>query len=534
MRTTAATTRRLGWLVAIGILTAPPYSAQDRPADVSSLAPARPGLLAVPIPQLDDLEPAVSDQIREQHRSFVDLTAGKRASTRELADAYGSLGRLFHVYEFFDAADASYRNAMRLAPDEARWIHLRGYLYQQTGRLEDAVDLYVDASRVQPGDRAAAAHLAEVYLGLNRLREAKQQFESVVTVFPAVVRHGLGEVALREGKFQEAIDHLTAALERAPQASSIHYSLAMAYRGLGRLEEARSHLRQRGPGELRPADPIVDELQMLLRGERAHVIQGRRAYESGQFQDAADAFAKAVQAAPTSVAARVNLGMALAQIGNAAAAMEHLDAALRLDAGNVTAHASLGMLFARLRRDLEAVEHLRAAFSREPDEVGVSGELIRVLLRLGRDDEALEALAQAGSFSADDEGAILRLSLLLSDRERYRDAIALVDGAHQRFPDRTRTATTLARFLAAVPDVSLREGSRALALATQVYESQPSPAHGETVALALGELGRCAEAAGWLQGAIERAERDADAAEAARLRTEVSRYRGDSCRPAGR
>ena len=36
--------------------------------------------------------------------------------------------------------------------------------------------------------------------------------------------------------------------------------------------------------------------------------------------------------------------MALAQMGNAAGAIEQLEAALRLDAENIAAHASLGMV----------------------------------------------------------------------------------------------------------------------------------------------------------------------------------------------
>jgi tetratricopeptide (TPR) repeat protein len=477
-------------------LLATALPAAQKPVDLPSIAPARTGLLTVPLPRLDELEPAVSDQIREQHRSFIDLTAGKPA-TKALAEAYGSMGQLLHAYEFLEGAEASYRNASRLDPGEGRWPHLLGYLCQQTGRLDEAAGFYREASRLQPHDRAAAAHLGAVYLELNRLSEAGQQFRGLTEIFPAVARQGLGEVALREGKFAEAIDHLAAALQRAPQASSIHYSLAMAYRGLGRMDQARAHLQQRGPGALRPADPIVDGLQTLVRGERAHVIQGRRAYEAGRFQEAADAFSKAVAASPTSVAARMNLGVALAQTGES----------------------------------VEAADHLRAAFGLSSNEVGVGSALIQVLLRLGRDDEAIDILARAGSFSGDDEDTLLRLSILLSDRERYPEAIELLNESQLQFPDRPRATTTLARLLAAVPDVSLRDGSRAVALAMRVYESQPLPVHGETVALALAELGRCTEASAWLQKAVEQAQRDGDVSAATRLRSQASRYGGDTCRP---
>ena len=55
-----------------------------------------------------------------------------------LMEAYGGLGQLYHAYELTSAAEASYRNANRLAPEEHRWLQLLGDLYDQTGRLEEA------------------------------------------------------------------------------------------------------------------------------------------------------------------------------------------------------------------------------------------------------------------------------------------------------------------------------------------------------------------------------------------------------------
>ena len=83
-------------------------------------------------------------------------------------------------------------------------------------------------------------------LSLNRLADARDLFQQLIDVFPAVARKGLGEIALREGRFNEAVDHLEAALERAPNAAQVRYSLGMAYRGQGRLEQARAQLAKRG------------------------------------------------------------------------------------------------------------------------------------------------------------------------------------------------------------------------------------------------------------------------------------------------
>ena len=521
------------WNATVAPNSSAAHGAAQDPSRASALPPARPGLVSVPLPPLDALELPVAEQLREVQRSLEKLLVGTSRERADLAEVFGSAGRVYHAYEFFDAAEASYLNASRLAPGEVRWLHLLGFLYQQTGRPREAADKYVAALEARPDDRVAIVHLGEVYLQLNRLQDAREEFQKVVSTFPAAASNGLGEVALREGRFEEAIVHFRAALARIPEGGSIHYSLAMAYRGLGRLDEARSHLQRQGPGGVRAVDLIVDELQRLVRGERALVIQGRRAFEAGQFQSAADAFRNAVNAAPASVTPRVNLGLALAQLGNAEGAAEQFEAAFRLDSDNHVAHVGLGMLLARLGRDREAVDHLRTAFRQAPGDAPVSGELIRVLLRLGRKDEAIEILTEARSFLPDDEGALLNLSILLAEGERYREAVALLEDGHRRFPDRASTTTTLARLLASSPDLSLRDGRRALDLAMSVYAASPAPVHGETVALALAELGRCDEALEWMRRAVAEAERVADRTETARLRGEIPKYEGASCRPAG-
>jgi tetratricopeptide (TPR) repeat protein len=462
------------------------------PAIVAAQQNVRP----VPQPRLDDLEPAVAEQIRDAQQRMAAIVA-KGGSSRELADAYGSLARVYHAYEFLDSAEPAYLNARRLASGNSEWPHLLGVLYQQTGRLEEAAEALSAARRLQPRDYAAAIALGDVYISLNRLMDARDQFQSVVEVFPAVARRGLGDVAMRERKFAEAVEHYRAVLDRVPQATAIHYSLAMAYRGMGRMDEAREHLERRGPEGVHADDPLMTTVQSLVRGERAWVMQGRRAYDAGQFDAAVNAFTKALEAAPSSVVARVNLGSALVQ----------------------------------MHRDADAIPYFRDAIRLSPEEPGVPEALIGALVRLGRDAEAIDAFSRVKSYRPDDEGSLVGVAILLAARERYREAIAVLDEAHQRFPDRTATATTLARLLASSPDVSLRDGKRALDIARAVNDAEPGPAHGETIALALAELGRCSEAIEWMTRAIASAERGKNVTEAARLNQELGKYQRVSCRP---
>jgi len=522
--------RSVAGLVLAGAIWGGSVRAAPQTPDVSTIAPARANLAPVPIPRLDGLDASVVDQLREAQQVVLQATT-QNASSKALADAYGSLARVYHAYEFFDSAEAAYVNASRLADSDARWPHLLGYLYQQTGRLEEATASLLATRRIRPDDPTVTVRLGEVYLGLNRLHDARDEYQRVIDTFPAVARRGLGEVALREGRFSDAVDLFRAVLDRVPQATSVHYSLAMAYRGLGRMDDARAHLERRGSNDVRVADSVVDSLASLLRGEHALVMQGRRLYDAGQFQEAADAFRKVLAASPSSVTAHVNLGSTLARLGKIGDAIDEFEAALARDADNATAHAGLGLLLVGQRRDREALPHLQAAFKAAPDEAGVGAALVGVLVRLERPGEAIDVLTASRSSRPDDEASTVALSILLADRGRFRDAIALLDEANAAFPARTTTATTLARLLASSPDASLRDGRRALDLATAVSKAEPSPVHTETIAIALAELGRCAEARDTMQRAVNEATRAKDSQEAARLKAESKKYESPSCRP---
>jgi len=282
---------------------------------------------------------------------------------------------------------------------------------------------------------------------------------------------------------------------------------------------------------VRVSDAVVDRLRTLVRGERGLVLQGRQLYEAGQYAEAADAFRRAIAAAPTSAAAHVNLGMALVQLDDTAAAIAAFRDAVGAAPDDAAAQASLGALLADSGQLPEAVQHLSAAFDRAPEAAATRTLLVRTLIRLGRTDDALTVLARAASLNPDDEAVTVDLAILLADRTRYREAIALLHEAHQRHSNRAATATTLARLLAAAPDRTVRDGRRALDIATAVHTAAPAPVHRETVALALAELGRCQEASEWMRKAIDEARNTNEIVDAVRLESELPKYGGNECRP---
>ncbi|MEM1180089.1 MAG: tetratricopeptide repeat protein, partial [Acidobacteriota bacterium] len=117
----------------------------------------------VPFPELAAAESEVREQL-ETARRDLEASLGSDQPAADLAVAFGSLGELYHGYDLAEAAMASYRNAHRLAPGDARWKHLLGILQRLEGELEGAAASFASVLDSEPDDLAATLHLAEVQL----------------------------------------------------------------------------------------------------------------------------------------------------------------------------------------------------------------------------------------------------------------------------------------------------------------------------------------------------------------------------------
>jgi len=153
----------------------------------------------------------------------------------------------------------------------------------------------------------------------------------------------------------------------------------------------------------------------------------------------------------------------------------------------------LGQVYLGLNRLREAREQFQSELSVFPvlSRQGLGEVALRVLLRLGRQDEAIAMLTKSRTAKPDDEDIVVGLAILLAQKERFGEAVTLLDDANRQYPDRVATATTLA----------------------------------------LAELERCDEALTWMKRAVAAAGQAGDAEETARLTNEMRKYESVSCRP---
>lgn len=455
-------------------------------------------LVPIPQPNLDAAEATVKDQIDAAWSELQAFSQKSGVKPEELAEAYGQMGRVYHAYDFSDAAAACYQNARHLAPHEFAWAYYLGRLYQEKGEINKAITYLRIAQELRPDEVPVLVNLAEAYLADGQSEAAKALFESALALdnSPAAARAGLGKIALSNGDFTKAVGSLEAALKLQPQATSLHYSLAMAYRGVGDVANALAHLRQQGPGKPKVPDPLIDDLERLKRGQMLLWTRGNQAMHDGRYDDAVRAYDQMVALAKDDPLPKIYLGTALAEGGNLKGAIEQYEQVLRLAPNNAPAHYNLGVILLQLGSEQEAAEHFRAAVTSDPGFKLAHFQLANILMRSKNYEEAIPHYRCVIELSPDNEFARLMTSMALVRLRRYSGAKAVLEESVASFPESADLASALARLLAACPEKALRDAPRALRLVEKLLKAQPSLDFElvETYAMALASVGRFSEA----------------------------------------
>ena len=491
-------------------------------------------LKAVPAPDLSRTEPAVRRAMQAARSQVAQRLRSGETEAGALAQAYGELGGLYLAHRLYMAAEPCYLNARRLAPDEPRWVYYLGYLYQRDNRPEQAARQLRQYLEMQPDYAPARLRLAQVYLELNRPEKAEPHLQAVrdEAGLRGAALFELGRLALQGQAYDRAIEWLQEALDEAPGAGRIHYLMAMAYRGRGDAEAARRHLAQRGEGRPRIDDPLVERLDALVSGALPQLYRGMGAMRDGHYEEAIEAFQKALEAEPENANARVTLSRAYYLSGQPDDARAALEKALEHDPDHALAHFLLGVLNAAEGEREAAASRYRQALAADPDHSGAHYYLANLLMR--KDDYAAAAdhYRQAVEASPENFPAwVMEALARLRAGEPHRAAVRHLEAARARHPERAVLDYVLARLLAASPETGVRDGERALKLARSLYGRYQFLAVNETVAMAQAEAGRYDKAAEMQRELVASASTMGRVERLSRLREHLQRYRqGQACR----
>lgn len=185
----------------------------------------------------------------------------------------------------------------------------------------------------------------------------------------------LGLAKIHEGKFDEAIDHLTEAQKIAPLIPDIHNYLGLALSG------------------------------------------------QGKFLEATEKYKDAVRLRPKYQAALFNLAVAYDRLGNTDEAISYFEESLLLNPEDAEAHNNLGAALGKLGNIDAAVDHFREAVRIRPEYTSALYNLGTGLITLGRHAEAVTPLSDVIRLKPDHAKAHYNLGLALEEVARYPDAL---------------------------------------------------------------------------------------------------------------
>jgi len=143
-----------------------------------------------------------------------------------------------------EAAVDSLKRAEALEPDQPPTLIALGTALNGRELYAEAKPLLVRALSLVPEDVAAVAALAEAEAGLGELAEAEahaQRALASVSGHP-IANLALGQVRMRQGRYEEARDALLKAAAAEPAALTAHDELSRAYAGLNDQAGAQKQL----------------------------------------------------------------------------------------------------------------------------------------------------------------------------------------------------------------------------------------------------------------------------------------------------
>ena len=317
---------------------------------------------------------------RHQFADALDWGERARAENPYHAPAYGVIGDAQVELGQYPEAIATFQGMVDLRPDLAsfsRVSYIRELMGDRTGAIA-AMEQAATAGASSPENVAwTQAQLGNLFFEQGDLNEAEHRYRSTLAVFPDYVYGlaGLGRVAAARGDIDEAIASYTTAIQRLP-APEFVIALGDILMHAGRSDEAAQQYELvAAMQDLYAANGVDTDLEMAL-------------FDADHGRDLTRAVARAREgfARQPSVKAADILSWTLYQNGEYAAALDVSRQALRLGTKDALMLFHAGMIEARVGENAAAVDHLQSALRLNPYFSVRYAEEARVTLRgLGAD-----------------------------------------------------------------------------------------------------------------------------------------------------
>lgn len=281
--------------------------------------------------------------------------------------------------------------------------------YTSSGTMKVAVRLGIGILAVASLTAMTSVSLARVKLWSDPVRF----WQDAVDNFPAEDRylehapasqalHNLGRALQQSGRYQEAVDPLTRALNITPKKVVTLTALAAVFAQLGRFDQAEALLRtaielqpdsgraHRELGDILAQRGSMKEafeefrtaLRLNPKDDMLHDAVARALVAQGKYEEAAIGFRRAIAFNDRSYVAYTNLGALLLRMNRIDEAGAHAKRALEIRPDYWNANQIMGVVLAMNGRLEEAIVYLRRAEKMNPGSTVIKENLATALKQL--------------------------------------------------------------------------------------------------------------------------------------------------------
>jgi tetratricopeptide (TPR) repeat protein len=317
----------------------------------------------------------------------------------------------------------------------------------------------------------------------------------------------------RDEKFEDALADIDRALEMDADHAASHELRGMILLGLERYDDALKSFDR--AGELVPGATLPYQ-------HRAELYQ-----KKGDPEKAIEQLTKALELAPDNVATLLVRAGVYYGMKQTDRALEDIDKAIELQPQLVHPHLMRAEIFAATDRIDEAIVQLEELLKLAPGQVQVLSQLGTYYMVDGKPRKAIDTFTRIlGEDSENYRALRFRADAYLNAGE-HEKAIADFERAIALEEDDESLLNNFAWVLATSPEDELRDGKRAIELATKAAErtNYETPHILSTLAAAYAETGDFENAKKWSTKAVEIADKGIESAESDEERERLKKER---------
>ena len=181
-------------------------------------------------------------------------------------------GEIMESMKNYNGALVEYKKAVEVAPHQPGAHYKLGDLYWSLSQWDSAAQEFRAELANDPGNCMAQWKVGDVFVQQSvRPEEALSAIDKALGMCPNMTEARLdrGRVLLKLHRAPEAIADLETAVKANPADPTIHYSLAQAYRSVGRAQQAQSEMQTFSKLDANARASTAQQAQEVIKNKEA-------------------------------------------------------------------------------------------------------------------------------------------------------------------------------------------------------------------------------------------------------------------------